>query len=132
MRSRRLPNGTLITVLDTAPAPGRACGAVIVLPTGERIEGEPQGDFDPAGRPIYDPAQIATAVELGYGADVLAMTRDHDAMHALLSDWLGLPASLALEVAAGRRSDDDLSRLEEAAVLAVMAYMRRAGGRLPL
>lgn len=129
---RRLNNGSVVTIYDAAPAPGVYCGALVELPTGERVRSEPQGSFDPAGRPIFDPGQLATARSLGYGRDVLAMVREHDAMHALLADWLGLPASLAIEVAAGRREADELSRLEEAAVLAITAYMRRAGGKLPL
>jgi hypothetical protein len=62
------------------------------------------------------------------------MCRDHDPLHVLLAEWLGLEASFALREAAGLLdpADADKARTEEAAVLAVQRFMRLAGGRLPL
>ena len=94
--------------------------SVTTLPTGEKVHAHPDGTE----------AQAQTAVVLGY-ADTAAMTQDHDALHSWLSDALGLPASISLSQAAGRPVDGALAGLEEKAVLAIQAFMRRAGGSLP-
>jgi hypothetical protein len=77
----------------------------------------------------HDAEQAAMARRLGYGEDVDAMTRDHDLLHALLADMLGLPCSLSLKLAAGLANADDrqLADIEEAAVLAVQEFVRAAG-----
>jgi hypothetical protein len=78
------------------------------------------------GAPQYNAEQAATARALGYGEDVAAMVADHDPLHALLADWIGLGESAALF--GGR---PEVEAAEEAAVLAVQKYMRLAGGRMP-
>jgi hypothetical protein len=96
-------------------------GTRITLPCGTVVPGGP-----------HDTEEYrATAQRLGYGGDTSAMCRDHDPLHALLADWLGL-SSYALRQAAGLATDDRLAALEEDAVIAVQRYMRHAGGRLPL
>lgn len=60
------------------------------------------------------------------------MTRDHDPLHSALAAWVGLPASLALQLAAGETADRELADLEEAAVLALQKLLRRAGLPVPL
>lgn len=95
--------------------------AVTTLPTGAEIQAHPQGSVE----------QAATAERLGYGDDVAAMTRDHDPLHVWLCDALGLPTSFALSEAAGQPIDAAVAALEERAVLAVQAFMRASGGRLP-
>lgn len=71
--------------------------------------------------------QIDTARRLGYGNDIDALTRDHDTTHAAMCDWLGLPASFSLTMAAGGEVDADLAEAEEAAVMALQRFMRLAG-----
>ena len=99
-------------------------GSRITLPSGEVVLGTPH-DTD---------AYRATARQLGYGDDTLAMCRDHDPLHALLAQWLGLEASYALRQAAGllHPADAEKAAAEETAVLAVQRFMRVAGGRLPI
>lgn len=96
-------------------------GTTIVLPCGVVVEGRPH---DTAG-------YAATARDLGYGDDVLAMCRDHDALHAALADWIGVE-SFALREAAGLDGDPVIAAAEESAVLAVQRWMSLAGGRLAL
>lgn len=107
-----LTNGTVVEVLLT--------GSRIMLPGGEVVEGEPQ-DTD---------SYRATADRLGYDT-TLAMCQDHDPLHALLCDWLGLPSSFALRVAAGLDAESPLARAEEDAVLALQRFMRLAKVALP-
>jgi hypothetical protein len=114
---RRLGNGTKIDI--HAPP---EIGTSVRLPSGELVRGVPHGTEE----------QLATAKSIGYDDDVHQMVRDHDPLHALLCDWLGLPTSYGLEVAAGIREADEVVWLEEAAVLAVTLFMRKAGGKLPL
>jgi len=95
--------------------------AVTTLPSGRELHAHPDGSE----------AQAGTARKLGYGDDVAALTREHDLIHSALCDWLGLPASYALSEAAGEPSDPTLAELEERAVMAVQAFIRRSGGRLP-
>src|SRR5678809_499483 len=104
-----LRNGTRISV-----RPGRT---VVILPCGKVVRGRPQGTAE----------QAQMARDLGYSDNVDAMVADHDPLHAMLCDWLGLPTSITLS-----GGDPELARWEEAAVLAVQRFMRRAGGRLPI
>jgi hypothetical protein len=99
-------------------------GSRITLPSGEVVLGSPH-DTD---------AYRATARQLGYGDDTLAMCRDHDPLHASLCLWLGLDVSYAMLDAAGRLdpADAEKAAAEESAVCAVQKFMRLAGGRLPL
>jgi hypothetical protein len=99
-----------------------------VLPAGTRIT-LPGGEVV-YGAPIDSNKYRATARDLGYGDDTLAMCRDHDPTHAALCEWLDVP-SHALREAAGLPRDAKLALLEEAAVLAVQKFMRAAGASLP-
>lgn len=100
--------------------PGRT---EVVLLSGHVVAGVPQRNDD----------QAATAAELGYGTDVEGMVEDHDPLHALLCDWLGIGESFALRIAAGELPEDHaLAYLEEDAVLAVQRFMVAAGGHLPM
>jgi hypothetical protein len=94
---------------------------LITLPSGATVPGAPHDTNEYRG----------TARRLGYGGDTTAMCRDHDPVHALLADWLGL-TSYSLRQAAGEPVDARLAAMEEDAVLAVQKYMRHAGGRLPI
>lgn len=99
-------------------------GTTITLPCGLVVEGRPH-DTD---------GYRATAAALGYGDGpeaALACCRDHDALHALLAAWLGIPESYSLRQAAGLPIDADLAAIEEAAVMAVQALLVRGGGRMP-
>jgi hypothetical protein len=110
--ARRLQNGTWVSsTLE---------GSLVMLPDGRRILGLPQGTDE----------QAATAKRLGYGDDVLQMVRDHDPLHAMLCDLLGLPTSYALSTDPGEAGEREWA--EEEAVLAVQKFMRLAGGRLLL
>lgn len=95
----------------------------IILNSGRVVTGAPQQNEE----------QRATARELGYGEDTALMVEEHDPMHALLCDWLGLE-SLTLKDVAGELPAERkaLVWLEEDAVLAVTKFMRAAGGRLPV
>jgi hypothetical protein len=100
---------------------------VEVLAGGSRITLSCGAVID--GRPHTTASYRATARDLGYGEDgALAMCRDHDPLHALLCNWLGLGDSIALRCAAGLRSENKISAAEESAVLAVQRFMRLAGG----
>jgi hypothetical protein len=114
--SHRCRNGTLIEI--------RPASTRITLPSGETALGEAQ----------HTESQRRTARQLGYGDDVLAMVRQHDPLHALLADWLGIEASYGIMAAAGllKPEDHDLAAYEEAAVIAVQRFMRAAGKGLPI
>lgn len=70
--------------------------------------------------------QAETARSLGYGDNIDLMNREHDQLHAMLADWLGLSASYSLTVAAGGEVEPGLAEAEEAAVMAVQRFMRMA------
>lgn len=91
-------------------------GSRILLPGGNVVVGKPQGTAE----------QAATARDLGYGDDVLQLVRDHDPLHCLLVDFLGMPVSFSLS-----GGDPEAAADEESAVMAVQKLMRRHGGRLP-
>lgn len=64
----------------------------------------------------------ATARRLGYPttpAGLLAMSRDHEAMHAALAAWLGLPVSPTLAAVARGEGPSEVQGIEEDAVLCV-------------
>lgn len=77
-------------------------------------------------RPHDDDEYRARAVALGYGADTLAMSRDHELVHSLLAGWLGLPESPTLRGVADQRFWPHW-QAEEAAVLGVQRFARMAG-----
>ncbi len=77
------------------------------LPCGTTVYAEPNAD---------SPRMAAL---LGYGADVDAMTREHDLLHSRLMDWLGQPYSHGLRAAVGLEHNPTVAALEEDAVLAV-------------
>lgn len=112
-----LGNGTRVLALDDGETR-------VTLPNGNVVSGSPQGEPE-----TFDPGQLETAHRLGYGADVRAMVRDHDPLHAALTDWLGMPVSYSLAEAAGcgEPADADLAEAEEHAVLAVQRLMRLSG-----
>lgn len=96
----------------------RHWGSVTTLPDGRTIQAAPQPGEDYA----------ATARRLGYGGDVLAMCHDHDALHAALAEFLGLPVSPVLSTVAGAPMGDAVQHgLEEDAVLAVQRLARALG-----
>lgn len=105
----------------------REDGTTVILPCGAVVEGRRwrYANGEDEGRQVY------MAEQLGYGEDVLQMVKDHDALHVRLCQWLGLETSPALERAAGHRDDDELTRLEEQAVLSVQKFMRAAGRGVP-
>lgn len=113
MITQTLRNGTRIVI---GPS-----WTVVTLPDGREVHAHP------------NPDSPRMALALGFGGDVAALTRDHDPTHARLTDWLGLPYSLSLMAAAGGRAIDELTGLEEEAVLAVQRYRRAcvARGLLP-
>lgn len=113
-RPGRLRNGTVVEVLPT--------GSRITLPGGTVVNGAPQ---DTGG-------YRETAERLGYGNDTLQLCKDHDPLHSLLCDWLGLGDSRSLRCAAGLEEENEISRAEESAVLAVQKFMRLAGIGLPI
>lgn len=73
----------------------------------------------------------ATALRLGYGADTAALCIEHEIAHVALAHFLMLPESPVMRaVADGDFTNAALLDLEEAAVLAVQAFSRVAGGRI--
>jgi hypothetical protein len=100
----KLSNGTLIVQ--------GADFCVTTLPNGDEVHAHPNDE------------SLVMARKLGYGDDVAALTRDHDALHSRLMDWLGAPYSYSLMRAAGyEKTDWGTAILEEKAVLAVQELM---------
>ena len=64
------------------------------------------------------------------GCSVGRMNRDHDALHASLCAWLGIP-SHSLACAAGRPNDPDLAAMEEGAVMHVQRLLTHHGVGVP-
>jgi hypothetical protein len=97
-------------------------GTTIVLPCGLTVEGRPRDD------------QTEIAKELGYGETgdaVLQMVQDHDVLHIVLCDWLGIE-SRSLMVAAGTvAKDDEQAVAEEAAVMALQKLIRLSARVIP-
>jgi hypothetical protein len=84
-----------------------------LLPGGRRV----------LGMPIHDADYRATARKLGYGSNVARLNVEHELTHTLVAHWLGVPCSPVFRrVASGDHEADDLTRLEEGAVLAIQAY----------
>jgi hypothetical protein len=76
-----------------------------------------------SGHPVGDKAALADW--MGYET-VEQMDADHDPLHRLLAERLDAP-SYSAKVAAGERmtpQEDDLARMEEAAVLHVQRWLR--------
>jgi len=93
-------------------------GCVTTLPNGRVIHAAPQ----------LGPDYLRTAQLHGYGADVMAMCHEHDAMHAALAAFLGLTVSPVLSTVAGAPVGDAVEHgLEEDAVLAVTRWARSIG-----
>lgn len=95
----------------------------VTLPNRGEVYGEPQGTEE----------QAATAADLGYGADVVAMVRDHDPLHALLADLLGLDWSYSMLYATGLIPPEEkyMGPIEEAAVIALQRYVCHLGLTVP-
>lgn len=89
----------------------------VTLPSGTVVTGYPQGSEH----------QAEVAQRLGY-PDALQMVLDHDPLHARLCDWLGLPASYSLRLAAGELPAEQvhLAAIEEEAVIAVQRFWTMA------
>lgn len=113
--------GSTTVTVGTAPRGGPLLQ--VLLPNGDTVEAVSQ----------YRPEDLELAERLGYGkAGVDAMTLDHDRLHVLLCNALGLDESPALREALLDKATP-LGRFEEAAVLAVQAWVNglRAAGKLP-
>ncbi|RVK40888.1 hypothetical protein [Sinorhizobium meliloti] len=84
----------------------------------------PDGDLVPADH-REQPGQAELARELGY-PDAVAMNAEHDAVHSLVSHWLGLDASPTLKgVASGQTYEH--WREEEAVIFALCRWANAAG-----
>lgn len=83
------------------------------LPCGSIVHARPNGD------------SAVMARKLGYGSDVAALTRDHDPLHAIVTDAIGLPFSFSLMRAAGQPVPDECVWLEEAAILKLQRMRQR-------
>jgi hypothetical protein len=88
----------------------------VTLPSGHAVHAIPLPE-----------QQFETAERLGYGSDVVAMTRDHDPLHALLADWLGLRQSYSLTYATGELAHAGAATLEEEVVMALQRFIRALG-----
>lgn len=85
---------------------------VSTLMDGKRVEAEPHDTPDYA----------ATAERLGYGADIAGLNRDHELVHHVLADALGLAESPVMRAVANGTWQSDphgLLRMEEDAAMAV-------------
>jgi hypothetical protein len=81
-------------------------------------------------RPHHTGEYQQRAFDLGYGADVARMSRDHELCHSLLAHLLELPASPTLMgIATGKHMAKHWRR-EEAAVLGLQGFARAAGADL--
>jgi hypothetical protein len=77
-------------------------------------------------RPHHTGEYQQRAFDLGYGADVARMSREHELTHSILAHLLGLPASPTLMgIATGKLWRH--WRREEAAVLGLQGFARAAG-----
>lgn len=73
--------------------------------------------------------QAETAAWMGY-ATADDMNADHDALHAAMCKWLGVPSHSLLQ-AAGEPHDAHLAWIEENAVLHLQRFMRQIGACVP-
>lgn len=92
-------------------------GGTWVLVQPERVETILPGGAVVVATPNRTAADVEMAHRLGYEGDVLAMTRDHDRFHALLSHALGFKESQALRDAANG-VESEVGWAEEEMVLA--------------
>src|ERR1044071_3628818 len=80
------------------------------------------------GAPEDTDAYRATALQHGYGDDTLRLCQEHEVMHIALCHWLVIDSPTRPLL---RQGDDErlhqLNGLEEAAVLAIQHFARRAG-----
>ena len=83
------------------------------LPNGKEVPAEPNAESP------------AMAERLGYGGDVAQMTREHDALHAIVTDAIGLPFSISLMLVAGEDVPAELAALEEDAILKLQELRQR-------
>lgn len=88
-----------------------------ILPDGASVAAAPQ-DTD---------AYRATAQRLGYGADTLRMSIEHDLLHIFLCDILGLNESPTLRRVANKTEENTISFLEEDMVIAVTRFCNQCG-----
>jgi hypothetical protein len=91
-----------------------------ILPDGSEVVAAPQ-DND---------AYRATAERLGYGADTLRMSQEHELLHSWLAAHLGLPESPTLGRVARGEGDTALTGLDEDAVMAIQRFANAAGVNL--
>ncbi len=89
----------------------------VILGTGEEITAAPQTSDE----------YRANAEALGYGSDTDRMCREHDLLHAVLCEALGLPYSPTLKNVAGGQGPTDLTNYEEDMVLAAQRFLNAAG-----
>ena len=86
----------------------------------------PDGTSVPAA-PRQDIEQAFTAQDLGYGCDVYRMVREHELVHCLLAEAIGLPRSATLWAVAHPNDPDNISlaeqHAEEAMVLGFPRYL---------
>lgn len=90
---------------------------VSTLLDGKQVEAEPHDT----------PEYAATAEAAGYGNDVAGLNRDHELVHHVLADALGLaesPVMRAVAEGTWQHDPDGLLKLEEDAVLAVQKLAR--------
>ena len=110
LQTTKLNNGTLLVQGPNF--------CVTTLPNGTEVHAHPNEDSP------------EMAQRLGYGEEVGSMTRDHDALHSRLMDWLGQPYSYSLMRAGGHVDTDwGIAVLEEKAVLAVQELIQALKNR---
>lgn len=85
----------------------------------------------PARQPgqSFEDHQREVAAWCGY-PDTEALNRDHDALHASLTRWLGIP-SHSLAAARGEPHDPLLAGIEEDATLATQRLLAHHGTGVP-
>ncbi len=81
------------------------------------------------GWPENTDSYKATAAKHGYGTDTTALCIEHEVLHVVLAHWLRIE-SHAMQAARGMLAHRGLCELEEAAVLAIQAYIRAIGAPL--
>lgn len=99
------------------PAVIHKYGTTRVLVQPDRVETILEDGTVVLALPNRTPADVEMAHRLGYDGDVVAMTRDHDRFHALLSHALGFRESQALRDAANG-VQSEIGWAEEEMVLA--------------
>ena len=80
--------------------------------------------------PTGDDEQLKTSQELGYGADVAAMCREHEILHTWLCEQFGLPHSPTLwAVAHGQPADAAPVWAQQQEETLVLAFQAMLNGR---